>query len=52
VDGVPVAAFEERLEDHLCKVWNRMASGSCFPPPVKGVEIPKAGQDAGSARDR
>lgn len=43
VDGQSVAAFEERLEDNLCKVWNRMSSGSYFPPPVRAVEIPKAG---------
>jgi group II intron reverse transcriptase/maturase len=43
VDAVSIAAFGERLEDNLYKVWNRMASGSYLPPPVKGVEIPKAG---------
>ena len=43
VDGQSIAAFEERLEDNLYKVWNRMASGSYFPPPVRAVEIPKAG---------
>jgi group II intron reverse transcriptase/maturase len=43
VDAVSIAAFEERLEDNLYKVWNRMASGSYFPPPVRAVEIPKAG---------
>ncbi len=43
VDGQSIAAFEERLEDNLYKVWNRMSSGTWFPPPVKAVEIPKAG---------
>ena len=43
MDAVSIAAFEERLEDNLCKVWNRMAAGSYFPPPVRAVEIPKAG---------
>ncbi len=43
VDEVSIAAFEKRLEDNLCKVWNRMASGSYMPPPVRAVEIPKAG---------
>jgi len=43
VDGQTVQAFEERLEDNLYKLWNRMASGSYLPPPVKRVEIPKAG---------
>lgn len=41
-DGVTVAAFEENLQDNLYKVWNRMASGTWFPPPVRAVEIPKA----------
>ena len=43
VDGQSIAAFEERLEDNLYKVWNRMASGTWFPPPVRAVEIPKPG---------
>jgi group II intron reverse transcriptase/maturase len=43
VDGQSVAAFEERLEDNLYKVWNRMSAGSYLPPPVRAVEIPKAG---------
>ena len=41
VDGQSVAAFEKDLKDNLYKVWNRMSSGSYFPPPVKLVEIPK-----------
>jgi RNA-directed DNA polymerase len=41
-DEVSLAAFEERLEDNLYKVWNRMSSGSYFPPPVRAVEVPKA----------
>ena len=40
-DGVSVEAFEKDLKNNLYKVWNRMASGSYFPPPVKAVEIPK-----------
>jgi RNA-directed DNA polymerase len=43
VDGQSIAAFEERLEDNLYKVWNRMSAGSYMPPPVRAVEIPKAG---------
>ena len=43
VDGQSIAAFEERLEDNLYKVWNRMSAGSWFPPPVRAVEIPKPG---------
>src|SRR3982750_3435266 len=42
VDGVPLAAFETDLKNNLYKVWNRMASGSYHPPPVRLVEIPKA----------
>ena len=42
-DGQSVAAFGERLEDNLYRVWNRMSSGTWFPPPVRAVEIPKAG---------
>ena len=41
VDGETLAAFEEKLEDNLYKLWNRMSSGSYFPPPVRLVEIPK-----------
>ena len=36
--------FEEKLKDNLYKLWNRMSSGSYFPPPVKVVEIPKKGK--------
>lgn len=43
VDAVSLADFEKDLKDNLYKVWNRMSSGSYFPPPVKAVEIPKAG---------
>ena len=42
VDGVSLAAFETDLKSNLYKVWNRMASGSYHPPPVRLVEIPKA----------
>jgi RNA-directed DNA polymerase len=43
VDGVGLAEFESDLKGNLYKIWNRMSSGSYFPPPVKAVEIPKAG---------
>ncbi len=42
VDGQSIAEFEEDLKDNLYKIWNRMSSGSYFPPPVLAVEIPKA----------
>ena len=41
VDEESIAEFEERLGDNLYKLWNRMGSGSYFPPPVKAVPIPK-----------
>ncbi len=47
VDGESLAAFEKDLKDNLYKVWNRMSSGSYFPPPVRLVEIPK---DSGGTR--
>ena len=41
VDDESIEAFEEDLENNLYKIWNRMSSGSYFPPPVRRVEIPK-----------
>jgi RNA-directed DNA polymerase len=41
VDEVSIEAFEADLQNNLYKVWNRMSSGSYFPPPVRAVEIPK-----------
>jgi RNA-directed DNA polymerase len=41
-DGVTIEAFEAGLADNLYKIWNRMSSGTYFPPPVRAVEIPKA----------
>ena len=43
VDKQTIERFEEKLEDNLYKIWNRMSSGSYFPSPVKRVEIPKEG---------
>jgi RNA-directed DNA polymerase len=43
VDDVSFAEFEQDRDKHLYRIWNRMSSGSYFPPPVKAVEIPKAG---------
>lgn len=42
VDGQSVEQFEQDLVNNLYRLWNRMSSGSYFPPPVKAVEIPKA----------
>lgn len=41
VDGVTMAEFERGLSKNLYRIWNRMVSGSYFPPPVKRVDIPK-----------
>ena len=43
VDGQSLDDFANGLEDNLYQLWNRMASGSYFPPPVRRVEIPKVG---------
>jgi RNA-directed DNA polymerase len=43
VDGVSISEFEQDRDRNLYRIWNRMSSGSYFPPPVKAVEIPKAG---------
>lgn len=42
VDGQSIEDFEAGLKNNLYKVWNRMSSGTYFPPPVRAVEIPKA----------
>ena len=42
VDGQSLAAFETDLKNNLYKIWNRMSSGTYFPPPVRAVEIAKA----------
>jgi retron-type reverse transcriptase len=41
VDEVTLGQFESDLLNNLYKIWNRMSSGSYFPPPVGAVEIPK-----------
>lgn len=41
VDEISMEDFDADKSQHLYKLWNRMASGSYFPPPVKEVEIPK-----------
>ena len=42
VDGQSIAEFEANLSGNLYKLWNRLCSGSYFPPPVRRVDIPKA----------
>jgi RNA-directed DNA polymerase len=41
VDGQSIADFEADLSNNLYKLWNRLSSGSYFPPPVRRVDIPK-----------
>ncbi len=41
VDEVSIEQFEQDWKNRLYKLWNRMSSGSYFPSPVLGVEIPK-----------
>ena len=43
VDGESIEEFERDLKGNLYKLWNRMSSGTYFPPPVRAVEIPKKG---------
>jgi RNA-directed DNA polymerase len=43
VDDISLKEFATDKEKQLYKIWNRMASGCYFPPPVKEVEIPKKG---------
>ena len=43
VDDQSIAEFEQDRDKNLYRIWNRLSSGSYFPPPVKAVEIPKAG---------
>jgi len=42
VDEQTIADFERKLKSNLYKLWNRLSSGSYFPPPVRTVKIPKA----------
>ena len=41
IDEESIADFEVDLKGNLYKIWNRMSSGSYFPPPVRVVEIAK-----------
>ena len=41
-DGQSIGEFEKDLKGNLYKIWNRMSSGTYFPPPVRAVEIPKS----------
>ena len=41
VDGQSIDDFDKDRDNNLYRIWNRMSSGTYFPPPVKAVEIPK-----------
>jgi RNA-directed DNA polymerase len=41
IDGVTLEGFEKDLKNNLYKIWNRLSSGTYFPPPIKAVNIPK-----------
>ena len=41
VDEQSILEFEADLKGNLYKLWNRLSSGSYFPPPVRAVQIPK-----------
>ena len=41
IDQQSLEDFGQNLKDNLYKIWNRMSSGTYFPPPVKAVPIPK-----------
>ena len=41
MDAESVEMFEQDLKNNLYRIWNRMSSGTYFPPPVRTVGIPK-----------
>lgn len=41
VDGCSIDDFDKDRDNNLYRLWNRMSSGTYFPPPVRAVEIPK-----------
>ncbi len=41
IDEETIDEFERELKNNLYKIWNRMSSGSYFPPAIKGIDIPK-----------
>jgi RNA-directed DNA polymerase len=52
VDGVTIADFEADRKNNLYRIWNRMSSGTWFPPAVRAVEIPKPHGGHQDARHR
>jgi RNA-directed DNA polymerase len=47
VDSRSIEDFEKDLKGNLYKIWNRMSSGTYFPPSVRAVEIPKSSTEGG-----
>ena len=41
IDNQSIEEFEKNLKDNLYKIWNRMSSGTYFPPAVKSIDIAK-----------
>jgi RNA-directed DNA polymerase len=41
IDRESIEKFNENMNKNLYKIWNRMTSGSYFPPSVRTVFIPK-----------
>ena len=41
VDGQSIEQVEEAGEHNRSRRWNRLGSGSYFPPPVRRVDLPK-----------
>lgn len=52
VDGQSIEQFEEELERNLYRLWNRLSSGSYFPPPVRRVDIRRAMDSGGRSGSR
>ncbi len=48
VDSESIEMFEQDVKNNLYRIWNRMSSGTYFPPPVRTVAIPK--KDGGERR--
>lgn len=48
VDSESIEVFEQDVKNNLYRIWNRMSSGTYFPPPVRTVAIPK--KDGGERR--
>ena len=42
IDKQTIGDFDANLKNNLYKIWNRLSSGSYFPPPVRRVDIPKS----------